>query len=723
MRTSTTVHAFRNTLIPALAVVFFPLPAAATWSIVAFDTETQEVAVGGATCLSNAQLPGIDLVELLPVVVVGVGGGAAQSQVDGSGQRRSIINNGLRSGLSANQIFSQLVQLSGTASHQHGIAGAGASQATQTGSSNLRHASGVANVSGTLHYAIQGNVLAGRNVVLEAEQAFVNESGDLPQKLMAAMEAARDFGGDGRCSCNGPQADSCGSPPPNFSKSAHVGFMLVSRFGDTDGASCNSNGCATGDYYMRLNVADQPASAPDPVNQLRVQFDQFQQTLIERPDAIQSTVDINPVAGGFELTLRLIDWRGIALSNGANNVTVVPAPQSAGNINVDAVLDNGDGTYSISLSGPDQRAGDDLFIIAIDDGIREVVIPPERTRIAGNAASSCPAGSIDFQTFATTSFSNQDNTGSGSVVVEDGGDTLALTGNRWRALTQTFNVTPNTVVEFDFAGATQGEIHGLGFDEDDSISQDRIFRFWGTQSWGTPFSPQYTGSGGFESFRIPIGQSYTGGSMRLVFVNDKDASPQNAEARFRCVRVFEDTPPGGGSCSFEQDFDSNATGWTNATGATCSTGSFVRASPTAVTNAGVTTQPAGDNTGGGSAMFTATNSSAGVNDVDGGTCVLESPTVSVPDTSTLNMAYFHGQRDAGDDSGDFFALEVSTDGGNTYTSVVSLGDVARDATWTPAPATTIPAGSQVRIRLRVADGPSAGDLIEAGLDDVSICSN
>ncbi|MEL7369178.1 MAG: DUF1028 domain-containing protein [Myxococcota bacterium] len=723
MRALKAVHAFTYTFILVLAIVLLPATASATWSIVAYDTETQQVAVGGATCLSNAQLPGIDLVELLPVIVVGVGGAAAQAQVDSSGQRRNIINNGLRNGLSANQIFAQLVQLSGTASHQHGVAGAGSSQATQTGSSNFPHASGVANASGTLRYAIQGNVLAGRNVVLEAEQAFVNDAGGLPQKLMAAMEAARDFGGDGRCSCNGPRADSCGAPPPSFSKSAHVGFMLVSRFGDTDGASCSSNGCATGDYYMRLNVADQPPSAPDPVDQLRQQFDQFQQTLVGRPDAIRSTVDITPVAGGFEMTLSLVDWRGVALNSGVNNVTIVPAPQSAENTSVDSVQNNQDGTYTISISGPEQRVGDDLFIITIDDGIRDVVIPPERTRIAANVASSCPAGSIDFETFVTTSFSNQDNASSGAVVVEDGGDTLALTGNRWRASTQTFNVTPNTVVEFDFAGAVQGEIHGLGFDEDDTISQDRIFRFWGTQSWGTPFSPSYSGSGGFESFRIPIGQSYTGSAMRLVFVNDKDASPQNAEARFRCVRVFEDAPTGGGTCALEQDFDSNATGWINAASATCSTGNFVRAQPTVVTNGGVTTQPDGDSTGGGFAFFTATNSSAGVNDVDGGTCVLESPTVSVTEASTLNMSYFHGQRDAGDDAGDFFTLEVSTDGGSTYAPIVNLGDVVSNAAWTPAPATTIPAGAQVKIRLRVADGPGAGDLIEAGLDDVSICPN
>ncbi|GAB4193881.1 MAG: hypothetical protein Tsb002_24810 [Wenzhouxiangellaceae bacterium] len=366
------------------------------------------------------------------------------------------------------------------------------------------------------------------------------------------------------------------------------------------------------------------------------------------------------------------------------------------------------GTFNVSLTVTDDGGASDSTSQSVT-----VTSPP-----TGN----CPAGSIDFNSFATTSFSNQDNTGSGSVTVEDGGDTLALIGNRWRASTQTFSVTPNTVIEFDFAGGPQGEIHGIGFDEDDTISQNRIFRFWGTQNWGTTFNPQYSGSGAFQSYRVPVGQSYTGGSMRLVFVNDKDANPQDAQSRFRCVRVFEDTPSGG-NCALEQNFGSDATGWINGASATCTTGDFIRGAPTAVSNGGVTTQPAGDNAGGGSALFTAANSSAGVDDVDGGTCVLESPTITVADASTLNMAYFHGQRDAGDDAGDFFALEVSTNGGASYSSVVSQGDITSNAIWTNAPATSIPAGSQVKIRLRVADGPGPGDLVEAGLDDVSICPN
>ena len=58
----------------AVLVVILAGPAEATWSIVAADSETQEVVVASATCLTN-----FDLKSWTPVIVVGKGGGAAQS--------------------------------------------------------------------------------------------------------------------------------------------------------------------------------------------------------------------------------------------------------------------------------------------------------------------------------------------------------------------------------------------------------------------------------------------------------------------------------------------------------------------------------------------------------------------------------------------------------------------------------------------------------------------
>ncbi|GAB4192552.1 MAG: hypothetical protein Tsb002_22330 [Wenzhouxiangellaceae bacterium] len=180
-------------------------------------------------------------------------------------------------------------------------------------------------------------------------------------------------------------------------------------------------------------------------------------------------------------------------------------------------------------------------------------------------------------------------------------------------------------------------------------------------------------------------------------------------------------PPPPGNCSFEDDF-TTSTGWVIDGASTCSTGTYIRGNPTLVTNGGITTQPSGDAGGDGFAAFTASNSSAGVDDVDGGVCIARSPAVSVSTASTLSIDWFHGQRDSGDDpSGDFFRLEYSLNGGSSFNSLVNLGDSARNASWTTSTA-SIPAGSNVVIRVSTSDGSSAGDLIEGGVDSVSICS-
>ncbi len=170
-----------------------------------------------------------------------------------------------------------------------------------------------------------------------------------------------------------------------------------------------------------------------------------------------------------------------------------------------------------------------------------------------------------------------------------------------------------------------------------------------------------------------------------------------------------------------EDFESGtATGWT--TSGTASTGTFVVADPSAQSTSGVTTQPEDDNTPapGINAYFTATNTSAGNADVDGGTSITTSPVYNITSTSQLSIWYFFGQRDNGDDSsGDFFLLEYSLNSGGSYTSLVSIGDVTTNASWTEATA-AIPAGSNVVIRVTVSDGSGAGDVIEGGIDDLTI---
>ncbi|TQV78874.1 choice-of-anchor B family protein [Exilibacterium tricleocarpae] len=191
------------------------------------------------------------------------------------------------------------------------------------------------------------------------------------------------------------------------------------------------------------------------------------------------------------------------------------------------------------------------------------------------------------------------------------------------------------------------------------------------------------------------------------------------EAGLDQVSVCATTPAP--TCTVTESFESGAAGWRNAATSTCSTGSYVADTPTQQANGGVTTQVGGANSGS-RAYFTATNSSAGADDVDGGNCTALSPTYSVARDSTLNIAYFHGQRTAGDDAQDFFDLALSTDGGVTFNTLVSNGDSTSNAAWanTSAP---VAAGADVVLRIQCSDGAGTGDLVECGIDDLAICPN
>ncbi len=148
-------------------------------------------------------------------------------------------------------------------------------------------------------------------------------------------------------------------------------------------------------------------------------------------------------------------------------------------------------------------------------------------------------GVLDFNVVSTSSYSGQD--AAANVSVADIGATLALTDNTWRQTDQTFNITTATVLEFDFQSTAQGEVQGIGFDEDSDCCNDvRIFRLYGTQVWGNSDFATYSG-GGQVHYQIPVGQYYTGNGMHLVFANDNDAGAGN-DSRFSNVRVYEGTP-------------------------------------------------------------------------------------------------------------------------------------------------------------------------------------
>ena len=360
-----------------LVVLSLLVPSAgATWSIVVVDTATGEVAVGTATCLE-----GTDLRAFVPVIAVGYGAGATQSQVDTTGNHKKIIYNGLRNGVTPNGILIQLAQGDLLkCSRQFGVVDMNTQTASKTGNCAGPFADHINGSMGTLTWAIQGNVITGPEVLQDAETALLTTPGRLSDKLMAAMEAARARGGDGRCSCLTGTPPSCGAPPAaGFEKSAHVGTVVLARIGDPDGTCFGGAiGCANGDYWMSLNFRG-VAEDIDPVFFLQAQYDNFLERLRGHPDGLESRGfwrDPTPLPGGtlLELDVDLRDLDGLPAS-GDYRVRVDHAPGSAGRAQRYDVQDHGDGTYTVRILAP-SGTGTDAFAVRVDGGPRPATLYP-----------------------------------------------------------------------------------------------------------------------------------------------------------------------------------------------------------------------------------------------------------------------------------------------------------------------------------------------------------
>ncbi|MEO1534314.1 MAG: cadherin domain-containing protein [Planctomycetota bacterium] len=151
-------------------------------------------------------------------------------------------------------------------------------------------------------------------------------------------------------------------------------------------------------------------------------------------------------------------------------------------------------------------------------------------------AGQAPA--LDFESADIESFGGEGQDIGVDVVVS--GDTLEMTGNGWKSVPMDVEITPDTVLEFEFRSDSTGEIHGIAFDTDSGISADRTFQLHGTQTWGIQAERSYEGSEGeWVTYRIPVGEHFTGDFDRIVFVNDHDVADPDGHSAFRGVRVVD----------------------------------------------------------------------------------------------------------------------------------------------------------------------------------------
>ncbi len=162
------------------------LPPVATFSIVGYDPETGQLGIA-------VQSKFFAVGSVVPWAEAGVGAIATQSWAN-----TTYGPNGLKllkSGLSAEQTLERLVADDpGRATRQVGIVDAKGNVANYTGDACNEWAGAV---SGK-HYTAQGNILAGEAVVKAMGKAFEETEGELADKLMAALFAGQEKGGDTR---------------------------------------------------------------------------------------------------------------------------------------------------------------------------------------------------------------------------------------------------------------------------------------------------------------------------------------------------------------------------------------------------------------------------------------------------------------------------------------------------------------------------------------------
>ncbi|HRW74350.1 MAG: DUF1028 domain-containing protein [Saprospiraceae bacterium] len=173
-----------------------------TFSMVAIDTTTGEVGSAGASCVDLTGISGLSdhfLGELFP------GKGAINTQAYYVPANQINARNRMNAGDTPSQIIDWLIEndISNQPQlRQYGIVAmvTGSPQSagyTGAGTDDYKN-----HITGP-HYAIQGNILLGQEILDSMEARFLAAEGSLACRLMAALQGANVVGADTRCASNG----------------------------------------------------------------------------------------------------------------------------------------------------------------------------------------------------------------------------------------------------------------------------------------------------------------------------------------------------------------------------------------------------------------------------------------------------------------------------------------------------------------------------------------
>ena len=151
--------------------------------------------------------------------------------------------------------------------------------------------------------------------------------------------------------------------------------------------------------------------------------------------------------------------------------------------------------------------------------------------MGGGDDGDCNA--IDFSNYSIDSYADDD--GSGNAI--DNGIGIRVANDAWKSISFNYTVTPNTKIKFSFRSLKQGEVHGIGFDDDNIESPDKTFQIYGTEDWGIDVNTYNPTN--WVTYIIPVGQYYTGSFDRMFFIAAKEGRRNQCNSYFQNVYVYE----------------------------------------------------------------------------------------------------------------------------------------------------------------------------------------
>nr|WP_194293390.1 M4 family metallopeptidase [Actinomadura macrotermitis] len=238
-----------------------------------------------------------------------------------------------------------------------------------------------------------------------------------------------------------------------------------------------------------------------------------------------------------------------------------------------------------------------------------------------------------------------------------------------------------------------------------------------TSSPGGPtvtFSPATITSGQSSTMTVSVPAGTANGTYTITVLGDGASADRTA--------TYTLTVGGtGGGTVYSADFETDP-GWTVNPGGTdtAATGKFEVGVPQPTSYSGTNLQLAA--AGGTRDLVTGASAgtSAGDNDIDGGTTSAQSPSITLPSgTLTLSFSWYLGHLNNAS-SDDYLRVRVVGPNGTTTVLNQAASAVNRSAAWQTATVNVSSfAGQSVRIVVDAADA-GGGSLVEAGIDNVKI---